>query len=157
MLFLNKISSTKDLRSAVKFNSAKYDFLNLPEFKKKTFRDVIVLDKTTLGRQITPNFIIKKSNYYYVNANSLKNFVFDELVLTPIDYEFFIKNQHIIVKENEILLVASGEGSIGKSAIFNSELNCITSQFVMKISFKEGVNIQYIHYYMQSVFFSINS
>jgi type I restriction enzyme S subunit len=154
-LDLSNVALSKDLRSAVKFNSNKYDFLKESIFKKSTFREVINLSNTTLGRQITPNFIIEESDYYYINANSLKNFVFDETVLTPIDVKFFDKNKHLQVEQNDILLVASGEGSIGKSAIFNSELYCITSQFVMKIGLKKNVNVQYIHYYMQSIFFQL--
>jgi len=154
-LDLFNVALSKDLRSAVKFNSNKYNFLKESIFIKSTFREVINLSNTTLGRQITPNFIIEESDYYYVNANSLKNFVFDETVLTPIDVDFFNKNKHLRVEQNDILLVASGEGSIGKSAIFNSELDCITSQFVMKIGFKKNANVQYIHYYMQSIFFQL--
>ncbi|MCX6166228.1 MAG: restriction endonuclease subunit S, partial [Ignavibacteriae bacterium] len=152
---LQDISKTKDLRSSVKFNSAKYNFLKYSIFKKKTFRDVINLNRTTLGRQITPIYIIDNSDFYYVNANSLKDFVFDESILTQIDREFYDRNKHLKVEFNDILLVASGEGSIGKSAIFNSDNDCITSQFVMKISFRENVNIPYIHYYMQSIFFQL--
>lgn len=152
---LSTLSISKDIRSATKFHNSIFDFLLLSQFKKYRFKDFIKIKKTTLGRQIQPEYFEEESKFYYVGPNSLKSFLFDSNLIAPIKKEFFVKNQHLQVEMNDILLVASGEGSIGKSAIYNDKIKCITSQFVMKINFIDKSVVQYFHFYMQSSFFQL--
>lgn len=152
---LSTLSISKDIRSATKFHNSIFDFLLLSQFKKYRFKDFIKIKKTTLGRQIQPQYFEEESKFYYVGPNSLKSFLFDSNLIAPIKKEFFVKNQHLQVEMNDILLVASGEGSIGKSAIYNDKITCITSQFVMKINFIDKSVVQYFHFYMQSSFFQL--
>jgi type I restriction enzyme S subunit len=152
---LSTLSISKDIRSATKFHNSIFDFLLLSQFKKYRFKDFINIKKTTLGRQIQPQYFEEESKFYYVGPNSLKSFLFDSNLIAPIKKEFFVKNQHLQVEMNDILLVASGEGSIGKSAIYNDKITCITSQFVMKINFIDKSVVQYFHFYMQSSFFQL--
>ena len=152
---LSTLSISKDIRSATKFHNSIFDFLLLSQFKKYRFKDFIKIKKTTLGRQIQPEYFEEESKFYYVGPNSLKSFLFDSNLIAPIKKEFFVKNQHLQVEMNDILLVASGEGSIGKSAIYNDKIKCITSQFVMKINFIDKSVVQFFHFYMQSSFFQL--
>ena len=150
---LNELGNSYDIRSSFRYNSHKFDFLNLPVFQEHRFSDVIEKEGTTLGRQMSPEEILESSSVYYINTNSIKIDGFDETVLTPITETFFNANSQLKVLENDILLISSGEGSIGRATLFTSEKNCITSQFVMKLRPKKGVNIRYILYYMQSFYF----
>lgn len=150
---LNDLSKSYDIRSSFRFNSRKYDFLDSNLFKNNKFSDVLEKGKTTLGRQMSPDEICEGSDYYYVNANSIKLDYFDEDVLTPITDSFYEHNKQLRVDKNDILLVSSGEGSIGKAIVFNSDKDCITSQFVMKLHPRQNANVNYILYYMQSFIF----
>ena len=75
--------------------------------------------------------------------------------MKPIKKTFYNKLKHIDLKKNDIILVASGEGSIGKAAIYNSDKKAITSQFILKIELKENELSNYFHYYMLSSFFQL--
>lgn len=150
---LRDFSYSYDLRSAFRYNSYKYSFLELPLFMKHRFSEVIDKEGTSLGRQMSPDEIMEESDVYYINTNAIKLDGFDENVLTPISEDFYDLNKQLKVKKNDILLISSGEGSIGRATIFNSDKNCITSQFVMKLRPKKGVNIMYILYYMHSFYF----
>ena len=152
-LTLRDLSSSYDLRSAFRYNSYKYSFLELPLFKEHLFSEVIDKDGTSLGRQMSPDEILDSSDVYYINTNSIKLDGFDENVLTPISEAFYNSNKQLKVEKNDILLISSGEGSIGRATLFDSDKDCITSQFVMKLKSKEGVNIMYILYYMHSFYF----
>lgn len=149
---LNSLASS-DIRSSVRFNNPKYTFLYNPILCKHSFNDVIDSSKTTLGRQMSPEYILEDSDVFYVNTNSIKLSGFDDSVLTPISYDFYNKYQKLRVERDDILLIASGEGSIGRSCIFESDLNCVTSQFVMKLHPKPNTDIVFLNYFMHSFYF----
>lgn len=145
------LGKTTDFRTTTKFHSIKYDFLNLAIFKKHKFGDFS--EFMTLGRQIQPEQYEEESDFYYLMPNSVKSFSLNDELMQPIKEDFFKKFNHISLKLNDLILVASGEGSIGKSAVFDSEKQTITSQFVMKIELKNTELVNYFYYYMQSSFF----
>lgn len=145
------LAKTQDFRLASKFHSIKYSFLNLDIFKKYRFDDFSLF--MTLGRQIKPDFYAEESDYYYLMPNSVRTFSLNDQLMQPIQGEFYDKYSHIAFKKDDLILVASGEGSIGKSAIYNSDKQAIASQFIMKIELKDKNLATYFHYYMQSSFF----
>lgn len=149
---LNLLLSS-DIRSSVRFNNPKYSYLNSSVLAAHTFTDVLDSSKTTLGRQMSPDFILEDSDVFYVNTNSIKLSGFDDSVLTPISHNFYNKNRKLRVEKGDILLIASGEGSIGRSCIYDSEFDCVTSQFVMKLHPKSNTDIQFLNYYMHSFYF----
>lgn len=144
---------SSDIRSSVRYNNPKYTFLCDSILTEHTFADVLDSSKTTLGRQMSPDYILEDSDVFYVNTNSIKLSGFDDSVLTPISHDFFDKNQKLRVEKNDILLIASGEGSIGRSCIFDSETDCVTSQFVMKLHPKSDTDIVYLNFFMHSFYF----
>jgi len=85
--------------------------------------------------------------------NAIKNNRLNEKLMKSIKFSFFDKLKHISLKYNDLVLAASGEGTIGKSAIYNSDIDAVTSQFIMKIELKNKELVNYFHYYMQSTFF----
>lgn len=144
--------NSSDIRTSVRYNNPKYEFLASKKFEY-TFADIIDSSKTSLGRQMSPNFIEEESDVYYINTNAIKLSGFDESVLTPISSNFYSTYSNLKVEINDILLIASGEGSIGRTCIFDSDLDCITSQFVMKLHPKKGVDLKFLNYYMHSFYF----
>jgi type I restriction enzyme S subunit len=147
----SKINDTIDFRTATKFHSIKYDFLKLEVFKKHKFKDFA--EFMTLGRQIQPEQFEEETDYYYLMPNAIKTNSLNDDLMKEIKFSFFDNLKHIALKYNDLILAASGEGTIGKSAIFNSEKEAITSQFIMKIELKDKSLVEYFHYYMQSSFF----
>jgi type I restriction enzyme S subunit len=149
----SKLKESIDFRTATKFHSIKYDFLKLPVFNEHKFKDFS--DFMTLGRQITPSDYEEESEYFYLMPNSIKTFHLEEDLLKPISESFYNRFQHISLKYGDLLLAASGEGTIGKAAIYNSEKDAVTSQFIMKIELNDKSLIDYFHYYMQSSYFQL--
>jgi type I restriction enzyme, S subunit len=145
------LNNSIDFRSATKFHSNKYDFLKLKIFTEYTFKDFA--EFMTLGRQIKPEHFDKESDYFYLMPNAIKNNRLNEKLMKSIKFSFFDKLKHISLKYNDLVLAASGEGTIGKSAIYNSDIDAVTSQFIMKIELKNKELVNYFHYYMQSTFF----
>lgn len=142
-----------DLRTSVRYNNPKYCYLNNCIFQQYSFSDFIDSEKTSLGRQMSPDFIEENSEVFYINTNSIQLTGFIDSALTPISFDFYNKNQKLKVDKGDILLIASGEGSIGRSCIFDSDADCITSQFVMKLHPKEGTDIVYLNFFMHSLYF----
>lgn len=149
----SKLNSSIDFRSATKFHSIKYNFLNLPVFNRFKFKDFS--DSMSLGRQITPSDFEEESQYYYLMPNAIKTFNLEVDILKPISETFYKRFQHISLKNGDLLLAASGEGTIGKTAIYNSEKDAVTSQFIMKIELNDKSLTNYFHYYMQSSYFQL--
>lgn len=152
-LKFSQLNASKDFRSAVKFNSSKYDFLKLPIFHQYQIGEFAKY--MTLGRQITPEDFVEENDYYYLLPNCIKHFYLEEDLLRPISDNFYNTYKHIALKRNDIVLAASGEGTIGKSAIFNSDKDCVLSQFTMKIELNNKIDLNYFHYYLQSIFFQL--
>jgi type I restriction enzyme S subunit len=152
-LKFSQLDCSKDFRSTVKFHSKKYDFLKNPIFNIHKVRDFAKF--MTLGRQITPEDFADESEYYYLLPDCIKNFYLEEDLLRPIKEDFFSTYKHIALKPNDIVIAASGEGTIGKSAIYTSDKECIISQFVMKIEMNDNINLHYFHYYLQTIFFQL--
>lgn len=142
-----------DIRTSVRYNNPKYSYLNNCIFQEHSFSDFIDSEKTSLGRQMSPDFIEEDSDVFYINTNSIQLAGFIDSVMTPISLDFYNKNQKLKVDKGDILLIASGEGSIGRSCIFDSDADCITSQFIMKLHPKEGTDTIYLNYFMHSLYF----
>lgn len=147
----SQIKNTKDFRTATKFHSIKYDFLKLPIFNQNKFKDFA--EFMTLGRQIQPEQFDEESEFYYLMPNAIKTNSLNDDLMKSIKFSFFDNLKHIALKYNDLVLAASGEGTIGKSAIYNSNKDAITSQFIMKIELKDKSLVEYFHYYMQSSYF----
>ena len=141
-----------DLRSSFRFNNPKYQYLSETNFNH-IFSDFIDSENSSLGRQMSPIFVEEYSDVYYINTNSIKLSGFEEAALTPISTDFYCKNSKLKVDKGDILLIASGEGSIGRSCIFDSDADCITSQFIMKLHPKENTDTQFLNFYMHSFYF----
>lgn len=142
-----------DIRTSVRYNNPKYHYLNNCIFQEQSFSDFIDSEKTSLGRQMSPDFIEEDSDVFYINTNSIQLTGFIDSALTPISFDFYKKNQKLKVDKGDILLIASGEGSIGRTCIFDSDVDCITSQFIMKLHPKEGTDIVYLNFFMHSLYF----
>lgn len=147
----SKINTSADFRVTTKFHSIKYNFLNLPIFQCHKFGDFAKF--MTLGRQIQPEFFVEESDYYYLMPSAIKNNELEENAMKCIAKSFFDKFSHISLKKNDLVIAASGEGTIGKSAIYNSDLNAVCSQFLMKIELTDISLVKYFHYYMLSSYF----
>ncbi len=147
----SQIKNTTDFRTATKFHSIKYDFLKLPIFNQHKFKDFA--EFMTLGRQIQPEQFEEETDYYYLMPNAIKTNSLNDDLMKEIKLSFFDNLKHIALKYNDLVLAASGEGTIGKSAIYNSDKDAITSQFIMKIELKDKSLVEYFHYYMQSSYF----
>ena len=147
----SQINAAVDFRFTTKYHSTKYDFLNLPIFKRYKFGDFTKF--MTLGRQIQPEFFVEESDCYYLMPSAIRNNELEENAMKCISDVFFDKFSHISLKKNDLVLAASGEGTIGKSAIYNSELNAVCSQFLMKIELTDISLVKYFHYYMLSSYF----
>lgn len=147
----SQINAAVDFRFTTKYHSTKYDFLNLPIFKRYKFGDFTKF--MTLGRQIQPEFFVEESDCYYLMPSAMRNNELEENAMKCISNVFFDKFSHISLKKNDLVLAASGEGTIGKSAIYNSELNAVCSQFLMKIELTDISLVKYFHYYMLSSYF----
>lgn len=56
------------------------------------------------------------------------------------------------VKKNDIILARSGEGTIGKVALIEDDVNAIFCDFTMRIRLK-NYNPKFAYYYMRSTYF----
>ena len=145
------------LRSSVKFHHPDFeivaDFLRAKPHKRiSEFLAVPI----RLGAQLTQAALDDEGEAFYVHPSATKK---QEPIETAdchrVTQEFYDdQKERNSLRPNDVLLNRSGEGTIGKVAIYNLENQpCIFADFVMRLRFNERMNPRFAWYYGRSLFF----
>jgi len=155
-LKLSDLSRSLQLRLSTKFNHPKYEgFFKILE-KHKTIRLKKVLSEPSkLGK--SPEYD-DEGKARYISADVIKELKIDLDGAKTLSDDFYAKYKYrYSLKKWDLLMARSGEGTIGKVALFEydtEEYPAIFSDFTMRIRpDSEKINPQYLYYYMISFLF----
>lgn len=136
------------LRSTVKFQHPKYDYLNkvlscYPCVKLKT------LCAERIHRGVQPEYDTN-GEVVAVKTLNLKHGYLDFSESELVNKQFFEANRVAQIKENDILVSSTGEGR-GKVDIYDQKEPAIADSHISVVRLKDNVDPYYVLYFMQSL------
>lgn len=152
-IYFDNFSKSLHLRCSVKYNNPGFEIINriLSKLNKIRIKDRLEIP-ISLG--ISPVYD-SDGQTYYITPGAMKSKYIEEDELRPLSDSFYEKAKENNKAEiNDLLLRRSGV-SIGKVALFDSDKDCIFSDFMMRIRFNEEVNPLFAYYYMRTPLFQL--
>lgn len=155
-----------DLRFSTKFHreAGRLIYKELKEKKYCNFKDIVKIPMIT-GQGISPSEFDENGDYAYISMADIKKWCIDEENLKKVSNAYSEKNglkkingfkdiQPTTIKKGDILLMRSGEGGIGKTAIVTNNLNAIFCDFLIRIRVDENkYNPFFVYYFTRTEYF----
>ena len=151
---LSAFSLNPDLRFSAKFHRPAGDFVmqELLKVTSKKFKHFLS-EPIILGASISPSDYDENGDCYYLSMATIKNWTFEKESAQTVSNNYYKVNHEKTVKRGDILLARSGEGTIGKVALIESEdMQAVLADFTMRIRLKD-YNPKFAYYYMRSAYF----
>lgn len=152
--FLSSFSLNPDLRFSAKFHRPAGDFVmqELLKVTSKKFKHFL-LEPIALGASVSPSDYDENGDGYYLSMATIKNWIFEKESAQTVSNNYYKANNEKTVKRGDILLARSGEGTIGKVALIESDdVQAVFADFTMRIRLKD-YNPKFAYYYMRSAYF----
>lgn len=153
---LSALSTDADLRIGCRYNSPSRIFAlsRLSEISHKRLADVVAVP-CKLGSQISPDEYDEDGNYAYVSMASFSKWVYVDSAARHVSDTFVekVKSSDSFIQENDVVIARSGEGTIGKCAIIDSDFLAVFADFVIRIRFSPEVNPRFMYYYFRTSYF----
>lgn len=126
----SELAKSTDIRCGVRFHHPRFIALDkiLEALPTVRFRD-IVYAPVRLGATVHPDTDYDdEGEAAYVSPAVIKNYDFDFSVATSLDDPFYSKNaRQFGLNEDDLVIARSGEGTIGKAALYTGDQPCIYS------------------------------
>ena len=151
---LSSFSLNPDLRFSAKFHRPAGDFVmqELLKVTSKKFKHFLS-ESIILGASISPSDYDENGDCYYLSMATIKNWTFEKESAQTVSNNYYKANHEKTVKRGDILLARSGEGTIGKVALIESDdVQAVFADFTMRIRLKD-YNPEFAYYYMRSAYF----
>ena len=146
-------SDNPDLRCSVKFHRPSGEFVEneLRRISKNRIKHYLV-EPMILGASISPNDWSDDDEYRYISMATIKNWEYDNESAGTVSKTYAEQKKEKTVKKNDIILARSGEGTIGKVALIEDDINAIFCDFTIRIRLK-NYNARFAYYYMRTSYF----
>ena len=155
-----------DLRFSSKFHreAGRFIYKELKIKKYRNFKDIVKIPMIT-GQGISPKEYDENGEYGYISMADIKTWYIDEENLKKVSNNYSEKHkfkkikgfddiQPTTIKKGDILLMRSGEGGIGKTAIVTKNLTAIFCDFIIRISIDESIyNPFFVYYFTRTEYF----
>lgn len=153
---LSNFAASFRLRNSVKFHHPDYEltyrFFETVKFKRVAAYLAIPI---RLGASLSPQVMDDAGGAYYVHSGAIRaggRVNLEEC--HPIKYAYYESaKRRAGLREGDIVIARSGEGTIGKAALFNLTEPCIFSDFTMRVRLNTRMNPQFACYYFRSLIF----
>lgn len=146
-------SNNPDLRFSAKFHRPAGEYVEneLRRIGKKRFKHYLA-EPIVLGASIAPTDCCEDGEFCYISMATIKTWEFDKDSANIVSNDYAEAKNEKRVKKNDIILARSGEGTIGKVALIEEDVNAIFCDFTMRIRLK-NYNPKFAYYYMRSTYF----
>jgi restriction endonuclease S subunit len=147
---LRDFANNHDLRCSVKFHRKAAKFVE-SELRSRTDKLVedFLAENIVLGASVSPDNYDDDGEFYYVAMSSIKGWSFDKESARYVSDDYANKNQAKSVKEADIIMARSGEGTIGKVALIVDDVQGIFADFTMRIRLKD-YDPEFAYYYFRT-------
>ena len=148
-----EFANNQDLRFSVKFHreAAKFAESQLRNVTDKSIKDFLAED-IVLGASVSPADYDDNGEFYYVAMSSIKSWSFDKDNARLVSDAYAERNKAKSVRESDIIIARSGEGTIGKVALIEDDVKGIFADFTMKVRLKD-YNPKFAYYYFRTEYF----
>lgn len=147
-------SNNPDLRFSAKFhrNAGTFVMEQLNAITDKKIKHFLS-EPIVLGASISPEDYSDEGDYYYISMATIKDWYFNPEGASIVSKKYSNAKSEKSVQKNDIILARSGEGTIGKVALINSdEINGIFADFTMRIRLKD-YNPEFAYFYFRTSYF----
>ena len=146
-------SNNPDLRFSAKFHRPAGEYVEneLRRIGKKRFKHYLA-EPIVLGASISPTDCCEDGEFCYISMATIKTWEFDKDSANIVSNSYAETKSEKRVKKNDIILARSGEGTIGKVALIEDDIDAIFCDFTMRIRLK-NYNPKFAYYYMRSTYF----
>ena len=161
----NQFGNNIDCRFSSKFHRPAGEFVYNEIISKPYYllKEVVEIPIIT-GQGISDEFD-ENGDYYYISMADISKWKIDYDNLKSVENNY--SNSHLskkvkgisdpvstIVEKNDVLMMRSGEGGIGKVAISDEDVNAIFCDFIIRFRFnKDLINPKFAYYYFRSQYF----
>lgn len=152
---LMEVAANRDARFSFRYHSPSVRFaaaaiLRLPNRKLGD----LVAEPIELGAGVSPEDYVDGAGAYYVSMATIKRWRFDEADANRISEDYFESNKGCRVREGDIIMARSGEGTIGKVALVPAGLRAIHADFTMRVRLDPNrCDRRFVFYFMMSAYF----
>lgn len=148
----DSIADNGDLRCSPKFHRPARNFVEkeLTSKMDTKIKDFLA-EPIVLGASISPNDY-NDGDYIYISMATIKTWKLDSEVASTVSKDFATRKQEKTVRKNDIILARSGEGTIGKVALVEDDVDGIFADFTMRIRLK-NYNPEFAYYYFRTSYF----
>lgn len=160
----SSFSRDVDVRFSVKFHrpAGQYVISELNRITNKKIKNYIDIPLMT-GKGISPKDYDNDGDYRYASMADISGWVLDEEKMRTVSPAYVLSNSSkrpkgykkdfpTTIKKGDILMIRSGEGSIGKVALVENDIDAIYSDFVIRISFV-NYNPKFAYFYFRTSYF----
>ncbi|MEH1915312.1 restriction endonuclease subunit S [Nostoc sp.] len=154
---IDEFGRSLDLRGGVRFHHPKFDPLDtmFTNVERCLFREVII-PFVRLGATIHPEDYDEDGEAYYISPAVIKTYTCDlNSAQTLTDSYYKSNSQQFGLRENDLVIARSGEGTIGKAALFTDDSPCIYSDFTMRVRFNQRILPEFGYYFCCSKLFHL--
>ncbi len=147
-------SSNIDNRFSFKFHNKAGEYVSriLKSQTSKRIKNYLA-EAITLGKSISPAEYDENGEQYYLSMADIKNWYFEAEEAKTVFQSYFNASLNKRIAVGDIIMARSGEGTIGKVAIIDSEENeAVYADFTMRIRLRE-YNPTFAYYYFRTDFF----
>ena len=144
------------LRNSAKFHHPDFEltercFARTPHERVKAFVAVPI----RLGATATKGDLIEEGDAFYVHPGATKKQRAIALEdCHQVTQEFYDAHQRRFgLRSGDVLINRSGEGTIGKSGIWESDEPALASDFTMRVRFNDTINPRFAWFFFRSVMF----
>ena len=151
-LTLSDFANNKDMRNSCKFHckSAQYAYNELKSRFRTKIKDYIS-EPIVLGASVSPSDYDENGKYRYLSMASIKTWQYDNDSAQIVSDNYANDNPKK-VKKDDIIIARSGEGTIGKVALIQEDIDAIFCDFTMRLHLK-NYNPAFAYYYFRTEFF----
>jgi hypothetical protein len=152
----SSFADSYSLRGSVKFHHPDYEltdafFAGTPHQRVKAYLTVPI----RLGASLTQEVMDDEGEAYYVHPSATRH---EERIDTRdchrITQAYYDANKRRAgLRIGDVLINRSGEGTIGKVALFDLNEPCLFSDFTMRLRFADPMNPRFAWFYFRSVMF----
>lgn len=147
-------SDNPDLRFSAKFHRPAGEFVK-QELAKITDKKIkhFLAEPIVLGASISPSDYDENGEYHYLSMATIKDWEYNNEEAQLVSDAYALSKADKTIRNNDIILARSGEGTIGKVALIEDEdVKAVFADFTMRIRLK-NYNQKFAYYYMRSMYF----
>ena len=149
----SSFSNNVDMRFSVKYHrlAGKFVLQQLKEMSDLSIKHFLS-EPIELGASISAKDYDEHGEYVYISMATIKKWSFDKESAAMVNQKYSDKNKNKSIKKNDIIMARSGEGTIGKVALIEEDMNGIFADFTMRIRL-DNYNPYFAYYYFRTSYF----